>query len=53
MGVAAPPGHHVLEAGGRILLSGEAGLHQRTLLELEGVPFEGNRVDFRQSECVF
>lgn len=47
------PWHRVLGAGGRILLPGEAGLHQRTLLELEGVCFRGDRVDLRQSQFNF
>jgi hypothetical protein len=37
----------VLGQGGRILLPGAAGLHQRTLLELEGVRFLGSRADIR------
>lgn len=41
------PWHRVLGQGGRILLPGEAGLRQRMLLELEGVPFKGARVDMR------
>jgi methylated-DNA-protein-cysteine methyltransferase-like protein len=47
------PWHRVLGSGGRILLPGEAGLHQRTLLELEGVRFKGDRVDLKQSEFSF
>jgi methylated-DNA-protein-cysteine methyltransferase-like protein len=43
------PWHRVVGRGGRILLSGEAGLHQRTLLEVEGVGFKGDRVDIEQS----
>jgi methylated-DNA-protein-cysteine methyltransferase-like protein len=39
------PWHRVLGRGGRILLPGEAGLHQRTLLEVEGVCFKGDRVN--------
>ena len=39
------PWHRVLGSGGKILLSGEEGLHQRTLLEIEGVLFKGSRVD--------
>ncbi len=41
------PWQRVLGQGGRILLPGEAGLHQQTLLELEGVCFLGSRVDMR------
>ncbi len=39
------PWQRVLGQGGRILLPGAAGLHQRTLLELEGVHFLGSKVD--------
>ena len=39
------PWQRVLGSGGRILLTGADGLHQRTLLELEGVQFRGDRVD--------
>ena len=42
------PWQRVLGHDGRILLPGEAGLHQRTLLELEGVRFAGGRADMRQ-----
>ncbi len=41
------PWQRVLGQGGKILLPGEAGLHQRTLLELEGVHFLGSKVDLR------
>ena len=44
------PWHRVLGAGGRILLPGEAGLHQRTLLELEGVRFKGARVAMKRHQ---
>jgi methylated-DNA-protein-cysteine methyltransferase-like protein len=44
------PWHRVLGADGRILLPGEAGLRQRTLLELEGVQFKGNRVNMKRFE---
>ena len=47
------PWHRVLGSGGRILLPGEAGLHQRTLLEVEGVRFKGDRVDIDRHEFVF
>jgi methylated-DNA-protein-cysteine methyltransferase-like protein len=39
------PWQRVLGQGGKVLLPGAAGLHQRTLLELEGVRFLGSRVD--------
>ena len=42
------PWHRVMGSGGRILLRGEAGLHQRMLLRLEGVQFRGDRVDMDQ-----
>jgi alkylated DNA nucleotide flippase Atl1 len=45
--------HRVIGSGGRILLSGVDGLHQRTLLELEGVPFRGSRVDISRCEFRF
>lgn len=38
------PWHRVVGAGGRIALSGEAGLEQRLRLEIEGVTFAGDRV---------
>jgi methylated-DNA-protein-cysteine methyltransferase-like protein len=44
-GIQNLPWHRVLGSGGRILLRGEAGLHQRALLRLEGVDFRGDRVD--------
>jgi methylated-DNA-protein-cysteine methyltransferase-like protein len=47
------PWHRVLGQGGKILLPGEAGLHQRTLLEVEGVRFRGARVDLDRSEFLF
>ncbi len=47
------PWHRVLGSGGRILLPGEAGLHQRILLEVEGVRFKGGRVDLSRSEFRF
>jgi methylated-DNA-protein-cysteine methyltransferase related protein len=47
------PWQRVLGSGGKILLPGEAGLHQRTLLEVEGVCFRGNRVDMERYEFAF
>jgi methylated-DNA-protein-cysteine methyltransferase related protein len=47
------PWQRVLGSGGKILLRGEAGLHQRTLLEVEGVRFRGNRVDMERYEFAF
>ena len=54
-GVTPPalPWQRVLGNGGRILLKGEPGLHQRLLLELEGVGFKGNRVDMTKYEFRF
>ena len=43
----------VVGSGGNILLPGISGLHQRTLLELEGVPFRGGRVDLARCEYRF
>ena len=50
-GAGLVPWHRVVGSGGRILLPGEAGLHQRTLLEVEAVPFKGGRVDL--DRCAF
>lgn len=47
------PWQRVVGAGGSILLRGESGEHQRTLLELEGVPLRGNRVDIKRCEFRF
>jgi methylated-DNA-protein-cysteine methyltransferase-like protein len=47
------PWHRVLGSGGKILLPGEAGFHQRTLLQLEGIPFRGSRVDMEDREFQF
>jgi len=47
------PWHRVLGSGGKILLPDEAGLHQRTLLDLEGVRFKGSRVDMIHCEFHF
>ena len=47
------PWQRVIGSGGKILLCGVDGLHQRTLLELEGVPFKGNRVDIARCEFHF
>jgi methylated-DNA-protein-cysteine methyltransferase related protein len=47
------PWQRVLGRDGRILLGGADGLHQRTLLELEGVHFKGERVDMRRFEFRF
>jgi methylated-DNA-protein-cysteine methyltransferase related protein len=47
------PWQRVLGSGGKILLPGEAGLHQRTLLKIEGVPFKGDRADIKRCEFRF
>jgi len=47
------PWQRVLGSGGKILLPGAAGFHQRVLLELEGVRFLGERVDMRRCEFHF
>jgi len=47
------PWQRVIGSGGKILLSGVDGLHQRVLLELEGVPFKGSRVDISRCEFRF
>ena len=54
---ASPPGslpwQRVLGAGGRIKLHCEAGLEQRTRLEMEGVRFRGKRVDMAEHQHRF
>jgi len=52
-GVRGIPWQRVLGQGGKILLPGEAGLQQRTLLELEGVRFRGSRIDMQQCGYIF
>jgi len=42
------PWQRVVGAGGRILLTGEAGLEQRLRLENEGVSFVGLRVNMKE-----
>ena len=53
----SPPGslpwHRVLGAGGQIKLPYEAGLEQRTRLEMEGVRFRGKRVDMADHQYRF
>jgi methylated-DNA-protein-cysteine methyltransferase-like protein len=39
------PWHRVVGAGGRILLTGEAGFEQRLRLQKEGIAFHGLRID--------
>ena len=47
------PWQRVLGSGGKILLPAGDGLQQRLLLELEGVPFKGNRVNLKACEFRF
>jgi len=47
------PWQRVLGHGGRILLQGESGRHQRQLLEQEGIAFIGLRVDMKRHEFRF
>ncbi len=47
------PWQRVLGAGGKILLTGDAGMEQRLRLEQEGVRFIGLRVDLKQHRCPF
>ena len=42
------PWHRVLGAGGEIKLRGAAAYEQRARLKLEGVPFNGDRVDMER-----
>lgn len=44
------PWHRVLGAGGEIKLRGEAAREQRARLRIEGVRFEGERVDMEHFE---
>ena len=47
------PWQRVVGAGGAIKLKFEAGLEQRTRLEMEGVQFRGKRVDLAQYQYRF
>ena len=47
------PWQRVLGAGGRIKLRYEAGLEQRTRLEMEGVRFRGKHVDMAEHQFRF
>lgn len=47
------PWQRVVGAGGRIKLKFEAGLEQRTRLEMEGVRFKGQRVDMAEHQHQF
>ena len=47
------PWQRVVGAGGRILLTGHAGLEQRLRLQSEGVKFSGLRADMKQHRCEF
>jgi methylated-DNA-protein-cysteine methyltransferase related protein len=41
------PWHRIVGAGGKISLTGESGFEQRMRLQLEGVGFNGARVDMK------
>jgi methylated-DNA-protein-cysteine methyltransferase-like protein len=47
------PWQRVVGAGGAIKLKYEAGLEQRTRLEMEGVHFRGKRVDMAEHQHRF
>lgn len=47
------PWQRVLGAGGEIKLRYEAGLEQRTRLQMEGVKFRGKRVDMAEHQHTF
>jgi methylated-DNA-protein-cysteine methyltransferase-like protein len=47
------PWHRVLGVGGEIKLRGEAAHEQRARLQLEGVQFDGKRVDMERFEHTF
>jgi methylated-DNA-protein-cysteine methyltransferase-like protein len=47
------PWQRVVGAGGEIKLKFEAGMEQRTRLEMEGVRFRGKRVDMAEHQHVF
>ncbi len=47
------PWQRVIGAGGEIKLKYEAGLEQRTRLEMEGVRFRGKRVDMAEHQFRF
>jgi methylated-DNA-protein-cysteine methyltransferase-like protein len=47
------PWHRVLGAGGEIKLPGEAAREQRARLKLEGVTFNGDRVDMEKHDHAF
>ncbi|HUP03709.1 MAG TPA: MGMT family protein [Bryobacteraceae bacterium] len=49
----ALPWQRVVGAGGQIKLKFEAGLEQRTRLEMEGVRFRGKRVDMAEHQHRF
>ncbi len=44
------PWHRIVGAKGKISLTGEAGFEQRMRLEMEGVRFNGPRVDMAECE---
>ena len=52
-GSSGVPWQRVVGAGGKILLTGEAGFEQRMRLEAEGVKFHGLRIDMQQHHHSF
>ena len=52
-GSSGVPWQRVVGAGGKILLTGEAGFEQRMRLESEGVKFHGLRIDMKAHHHAF
>ncbi len=52
-GAEGLPWQRVVGQGGRILLPGESGMHQRLRLEMEGVRFAGARIDMKACGFTF
>ena|ERR1051326_1268366 len=52
-GSTGVPWQRVVGAGGKILLTGEAGFEQRMRLESEGVRFHGLHIDMKQHHYSF
>jgi methylated-DNA-protein-cysteine methyltransferase-like protein len=44
------PWHRVVGAGGKILLTGHFAMEQRMRLEMEGVKFNGSKIDMKSCE---
>ena len=49
-GMTGLPWHRVVGAGGKILLRDHSAMEQRMRLEMEGVKFNGSRVDMMNCE---